>query len=362
MSASATRSSAGWFARSAEWAGVRLIEVIAAPGYTDTVVGIAQQQGAVDYWTTPEPAAGDTARQVTRILVVPGKSQGVVDALQSALGGAEDARVVIQAVEATLPRVEAPPAESDQAGQGKAAPETTREELYDELEKGAVLDRNYLLLVVLSTLVAAIGLIEDNIAVIIGAMVIAPLLGPNLALAFGTALGETRLMGAALRTTLAALAVSVVLAFAIGWLWPVDMRSYELASRTDVGLAGVALALASGAAAALSIVSGISTALVGVMVAVALLPPAATLGLMLGEGALDAAAGAGMLLAVNVVCVNLAAKLVFLYRGISPRCPLDRERARRSLAYYIVFWVVSLLVLVAAIVVRHPEFARGLTS
>ena len=70
----------------------------------------------------------------------------------------------------------------------------TREELYNEIEKGAKLDGNYLLLVFLSTIVATIGLVENNVAVIIGAMVIAPLLGPNIALAFSTSLGDTRLM------------------------------------------------------------------------------------------------------------------------------------------------------------------------
>ncbi|NIV31321.1 MAG: DUF389 domain-containing protein, partial [Anaerolineae bacterium] len=84
----------------------------------------------------------------------------------------------------------------------------SREELYNRVEKNARLDRTYLLLVALSTVVVAIGLVEDNVAVVIGAMVIAPLLGPNIALALSAALGDKTLMGQALRTNLSGMTVA----------------------------------------------------------------------------------------------------------------------------------------------------------
>jgi len=118
-----------------------------------------------------------------------------------------------------------------------------------------------------------------------------------------------------------------------------------------VGFDSVALALASGAAAVLSMTTGLPSVLVGVMVAVALLPPAATLGIMLGSGQLHLALGAGLLLAVNLVCVNLAAKLVFLVKGIRPRTWWQKEKARQSMTTYLVIWVFSLLFLLFAIYV-----------
>ena len=123
-------------------------------------------------------------------------------------------------------------------------------------------------------------------------------------------------------------------------------------ARTDVGLDGVVLALASGAAAVLSLTSGLPSVLVGVMVAVALLPPAATMGLMLGQGHFDLMNGAGLLLAVNIVCVNLSAKLVMLVKGVRPRTWLEKRKARQSLATYIVFWVISLAILITVIIIR----------
>ncbi len=115
----------------------------------------------------------------------------------------------------------------------------------------------------------------------------------------------------------------------------------------------MALALASGAAAVLSLSTGLPSVLVGVMVAVALLPPTATMGLMLGAGKFKLAVGAGLLLAVNVVSVNLSAKVTFLARGIKPRTGLEKQKARQSMTAYIIFWLVTLGVLIFAIFMMH---------
>ncbi|NIV31322.1 MAG: DUF389 domain-containing protein, partial [Anaerolineae bacterium] len=112
-------------------------------------------------------------------------------------------------------------------------------------------------------------------------------------------------------------------------------------------------------AAVLSLTTGLPTVLVGVMVAVALLPPTAALGLMLGSGQIDLAIGAGLLLAVNVVCVNLAAKVGFLVMGVKPRTWLEQRKARQSMTTYIGFWLVTLLILLAAIYLRTQILPAG---
>jgi uncharacterized hydrophobic protein (TIGR00341 family) len=184
-------------------------------------------------------------------------------------------------------------------------------------------------------------------------MVIAPLLGPNIALALATALGDTELIWKSLKTGAIGFVVALGLSILIGKLWHLNFDSQELLSRTDVGLDSIALALASGAAAVLSLSTGLPSVLVGVMVAVALLPPTATMGLMLGAGKFDSAMGAALLLAVNVVCVNLSAKVTFLARGIKPRTGLEKQKARQSMTTYIVFWIAALLILIVAIYLRH---------
>lgn len=325
---------------------MKLIEVNADAGHIDTVSSIAATNQAADFRLGYK---GEDGRQIMRVLIADERAQAVLDALQRSLDKDSEVRIIVIGVEVALPR----PPETERTKKESAT--AIREAMYEEIEKSARLDINFLILVVLSTIVAAIGLIEDSVAVVVGAMVIAPLLGPNLALGLGTALGDTALMLKAARTNGIGIGLAFLLSLAIGLLWPVDIRSHELIARTNVGMDSIALALASGAAAVLSITTGLSSVLVGVMVAVALLPPTATLGLMLGAGQLEHALGAGLLLAVNVVCVNLAAKVVFLAKGIHPRTWWERKKAKRATILYLLIWIASLALLVAVIYARSMK-------
>ncbi|NIQ02210.1 MAG: TIGR00341 family protein [Nitrospinaceae bacterium] len=326
---------------------MKIIEVFADTSYRDIITTIADQHEARDCWEGPQ---GEDGRLLIRLVVGDEQRQAVMDALQGVLGNSPSAKIVVISVEAVLPRVE-----NGETKKSKKAPSgtTTREELYNSIEKNARLTGTYLALVFLSTIVVAIGLLEDNVAVVIGAMVIAPLLGPNLALALGAALGDTSLIWESLKTGTAGFILALGLSILIGELWHLNFDSHELLARTDVGLDSIALALASGTAAVLSMSTGLPSVLVGVMVAVALLPPTATMGLMIGAGKFKMAAGAGLLLAVNVVSVNLSAKVTFLARGITPRTWLEKQKARQSITTYIMFWVVTLAILVVAIYLRH---------
>lgn len=254
--------------------------------------------------------------------------QVLLDRMQAVFGPENegDWRITLLPVEATIPRVEEEPEERREV----ASTGLTREEIYTSVWKDAQVGRNYIVFAVLSTVVAAFGMLANNVAVVVGAMVIAPLLGPNLALAVGVALGDGALIGRAIRANLAGVVVALGLSLVIGLLVPPTFESMELMSRTDVGFDGMAIALASGAAAALSLVTGVSSALVGVMVAVALLPPTAAVGLFVGFGRVDLAIGAATLLAVNVVCVNLAAQVVMMTRGITPRTFYEKQKAARA--------------------------------
>ena len=327
---------------------MRIIEVLADCGHADTIRSIAEHNEVLECWIE---RSDEEERCSMRLVVQPDKLQKVIDAIQSDLSGSEGWRILIEPVEAIIPRLEEVE-EKEKASAGTRA----REEIYTGVEAGARLDINYILLVIFSTIVATIGLIEDNVAVVIGAMVIAPLLGPNIALAFGTALGDKELILRSLKTNFAGMFIALALAIAIGLLWPVNIESRELMARTDVGLDGVVLALVSGAAAILSLTTGLSSTLVGVMVAVAILPPTATLGLMIASGNYHLALGAGLLLAVNVVSVNLAAKLVLLIKGVKPRTWLDKAKARQSMWAYIIFWVIILLLLLGIMQIYHSYF------
>lgn len=318
---------------------MKYIEVVADSGNTDTVIAIAEQLEVCDLRLG---IIDEQGIQTMRLLVEDSKLQQILDLLQGSMGTQSATRIAVLPVEIILPKLTKEERKEEDVAM------RAREELYNSVEKNTRLNVNYFVLVILSTIVAAIGLIENNVAVIVGAMVIAPLLGPNLALVLATALGDTALMKESFATLGAGIFVAVGLSTGIGAIWPTEVNSPEIISRTSVGLDSIALALASGAAAALSLTTGLSSTLVGVMVAVALLPPAATIGLMLGHGDTGHAIGAAMLLAVNIVCVNLAGKIVLAIQGISPRTWWEKEKAMRALRINIIIWLVTLIFLIVA--------------
>ena len=327
----------------------RIIEVIAEDRQTERIRQLCEGAGADDVIVG---ALTDDGRRVIRIATGALDRQTLLDKLQMALSTTANWRIIILPVEATLPTLKEDQADTDKAKQKKVTGGLSREELGNQIGKGAELDQNFVLLVTLSAIVAAIGLLEDNIAVVIGAMVIAPLLGPNLALAFATAIGDAEMIGKAVITNIAGVSLTLLLSTGIGLIFAKDLNSAELMSRTQVDFDSIAVALASGAAAALSLTTGLSATLVGVMVAVALLPPATALGIMLGWGQFNLAVQAALLLAVNVVCLNLSAQIVFRAKGIGPRTWFAAEKAKRSSRINLAIWSMLLLVLTAIILYR----------
>ena len=288
---------------------------------------------------------------LVRILLDAEQSEAVLDLLEERYAGEEGNRVVILPVEATLPRAEPEPAATpEQPSSEEKSPERiSREELYEDIKDAARCSRVYLAMVVLSTIVAAIGLYYNSVAIIIGAMVIAPLLGPNMALALATTLGDLPLLRRALLTALAGIATAMALSVIIGVLLHVNPASPEVASRNAVGLGDIVVALASGCAGALAFTTGVSATLIGVMVAVALLPPLVTFGLLLGGGHPALAMGALSLFLMNLICVNLAGVTTFLVQGIRPATWWEKDRAAKATRIAIGLWVALLAALVGMI-------------
>ncbi len=279
------------------------------------------------------------------VLLREGTGQTLMDALQDCLKDREGWQITVLPVEATIPAVETVP-----DSPGKRSENALREELYEDIEAGAALNREFLIFVALSTVVAAIGLNSDGVAAVIGAMVIAPLLGPIMGFSFGVALGDETLLWRGTRTLLVGIVTAMLVAVGLSFVMPIDLESRELITRADVRLDGLALAMASGAAAALSIVRGQGTVLVGVMVAAALLPPGAAVGLFGGAGEWELALRALLLLLLNVASLVLSALVVFRVRGIAPRTWWEKKKAARAVWVNMGLSGVFLLAMIVLIV------------
>lgn len=294
---------------------------------------------------------------LARILLRAERTEVVTDLLSRTFQGTDGFRLLMYPIEATLPRVEEAEKEeesSEEANESKSPERVSREELYEDVAAGAKTSTVFLVTVALSTLVAAVGLLRGDVAIVIGAMVIAPLLGPNVALSLASTLGDTELAFRAIKTNALGVATALGLSLALGLVLRVDPAIEEIASRTRVGLSDVVLALASGSAGALAFTSGLSTAFVGVMVSVALLPPLVVGGLLLGAGRTSLALGAFLLVLTNVVSVNLAGVATFLAQRIRPRLWWDAERAKRATRIAIASWLAMLALLLLAILLLEP--------
>jgi len=329
---------------------MRLIKAHFPSDKSDAVIDIITRAAPVD-WAI-DSGYGHYEKAV-EIVVAKGQGQTLIDELQGLLGTTAEWRIIVMPIEATLPRPEEPEKTDDTKIDDTEKPEKSktvalREELYQKVSRDCQLNADFVILTILSAIVAAIGLNEDSVAIVIAAMVIAPLLGPILAFALAAALGDLSLMKKSAKTAIAGLTLGFAFALCLTLFMPVNTSSYELVSRTVIGPEIIALALASGAAAALSLSTGISSALVGVMVAVALLPPSVAAALYLGAGETEHAAGAALLLGLNVVCAVLSAQLVFVYKGIRPRRWISQRKAARSVKINAAVWVVLLAVLIIA--------------
>lgn len=346
---------------------LRIIEISAPETSSDKIKELAEKHASIDCWQSDRKSwtnKNKDKRITTRILVDVSNQQDLIDALTRSVQKHDDWRIILIPVEATIPKYEPEEkekdaAENDQKNNGKKwikvkdilRGSVTREELLTDVEKGGRLSFDFMLLVFLSTIVAGIGLIQSDVAIIIGAMVIAPLLGPNLALAFGAALGNQNMISNAIKTNIAGLGFTLLISAVAGYFIPEATveNSTELLNRTNVNYASIALALAAGGAAVLSLTTGVSSGLVGVMVAVALMPPAVALGITIGNMQWDYAYGSALLLATNVVCINLAALAVFRLKGIKPRTWYEEKRAAKASKVNGLIWLTMLLLLAALI-------------
>lgn len=208
-------------------------------------------------------------------------------------------------------------------------PKQTEEEkiaTYMQLRRAARANVDYYVLMALAAAVATLGLLLDSAAVVIGAMLIAPLMSPIAGSALGVVQGDAKLLrlsiGSVLSGTAAAIGVAVVVAYALPGTEPTS----EFTARTEPGLLDLLVALGSGVAAAYTLSRpGLSAALPGVAVAAALVPPLASVsvGIVLAEW--QDAAGAGLLFGTNLVAIAAASALTFLWLGFRP----DADRADR---------------------------------
>lgn len=334
---------------------LRQIEIIIPEKDENNCKDLLNDDSVIHYWQDHSEQSG----YVLKVLVDAVHTEQFLDKAENRFQNSEGFRLVMVSVDATLPRIEEEESEELEENAKDKEPEepwekplqgvrVSREELYSDISDAVEFNRIYMALVILSTIVAALGILRDNTAVVVGAMVIAPLLGPNVGLALSTTLSDYDLGLKSIKTNVAGVLAALTISIVLGIFMTVDSDLYHIASRTEVHLSDIALALASGAAGVLAYTAGMSTAVIGVMVAVALLPPLVVAGLLLGDMQWDLAYYSILLLSTNIICVNLAGIATFILQGVRPRTWYESQQASKynKIALSIWFSLVAILAVV----------------
>ena len=237
--------------------------------------------------------------------------------------------------------------------------------LVDRLQTSSAFDFDFLALTSLSTLIAALGLVRNSGAVVIGAMLVAPLMTPLVAIGFAQVQGNLKLIRSALLSVLLGFTVALAIGFFVGALLhlfaPGVSITSEMYSRGAPNLLDLIVALASGVAAAYAMGRpNLISALPGVAIAAALVPPIATSGLSLAMGDFRLFGGSLLLFGTNVVAIILGTAITFWAVGINNRVTGSGEESRKSSQWpRYVFLALVVLSFVLAIEMRFYSPVDG---
>ncbi len=222
--------------------------------------------------------------------------------------------------------------------------------------RDARLDRKFLLLIVLSAAIATLGLLQNSTAVVIGAMLVSPLLGPIMGVGFGLATLESNLIKRSLVTMAAGMAVAILVAMLIIWLSPIQDVTAELRARTQPTLLDLGVAVVGGIAGVYAIMRKLSGVMVGVAIATALVPPLSTVGFGLATGRFDFATGAALLFLTNTLAIAFAATIVARLNRFGP------SLTPQHTAFQVVGIVVTLGILSIPLALSLNNIARELLA
>jgi uncharacterized hydrophobic protein (TIGR00271 family) len=218
------------------------------------------------------------------------------------------------------------------------------EELERDADESSFTSLDYLVLITIAAILAAFGLVLNSNAVIIGAMLVAPLMTPLIAFATGLVIGKISIMRQAAGTLLQGIFAALLVAFIVGWISSTDIVTPEMAGRGNVTFLDMGVALASGFIGAYAKArANIASSLAGVAIAAALMPPLVTIGLAISFGEWALAEGAALLFLTNIVSITLAAYVTFYWLGLRPGKG-DDPTARRFASYSLVTALVVILV------------------
>ena len=168
----------------------------------------------------------------------------------------------------------------------------------------------------MSAIIATLGLLANSVAIIIGAMIVAPLMGPIVGMAYSIAAGNRKLLRRSSFTLLKGVILTIVVSWLVALIIGLEAINTEIIARSNPTLIDFGIAMAAGAAGAFANTRrSIATALPGVAIAVALVPPLSVVGIGLSLGDFVLARGSLLLFITNLVCIVFFGGLIFVFQS-----------------------------------------------
>ncbi len=239
----------------------------------------------------------------------------------------------------------------------KAAKEKSKknplERLISQTDKHVRLNKDTLAMALFATLVAFAGLVLDNVAIVIGAMLLSPLLGPLNAFAVNTNLGRLRKVAVSQLSILgllgAIITLSAVTTFLVSQFVSVPLTSGQIILRMHASFPDIGIALVIGLAGGLALFVALPELLVGVAIAVALVPPATVAGIGLALEDFGLFAGALTLTFVYLIGLELGSSVMLRIRGVTPRHYYKKGEVRTKFMYSVAILAVLFGILAAIV-------------
>ena len=202
-----------------------------------------------------------------------------------------------------------------------------RTEVYVRVRRSARPDIDFFILMGLSALIAALGLMLNSPAVVIGAMLVAPLMSPLIGAGLAVVMGNTRFLRLSVSAIARGALLSIGLSILVGLAQPTSTLTPEVLSRTQPTLLDLGVALFAGLAGAYALAhSAAAAALPGVAISAALVPPLSVVGITVAGGHYEEVLGSLLLFSTNLVAIVAAAVLVFFVLGFRPTRPQKEQR------------------------------------
>ncbi|SET24635.1 DUF389 domain-containing protein [Stenotrophomonas indicatrix] len=185
----------------------------------------------------------------------------------------------------------------------------------DNVVDAGGLTARYAFMAVMSCGIAILGLLQSSAAVVIGAMLISPLMGPIVQLGFSLCVVDFHMMRRALMALAAGVALALGTAMCIVWASPLQEATSEILARTQPTLFDLLVAILSGLAGGYAVITRKGEAIVGVAIATALMPPLAVVAFGLATGNFQVAGGAFFLFMTNLLAIAFSVTLIAKWYG-----------------------------------------------